>query len=82
MGRWSTRHLRGPVAEWSSSGVATGRGSGAEHVFGGPCGTFSWVEARGKIRSISTATFIKFGELDNRLSGRVVGFVKRSAKPV
>ena len=44
---------------------------GAEHVLGGLCGTFSWVTAPGKIRSISTATFVKFGELDNRRSERV-----------
>ena len=44
---------------------------GAEHVLGGLCGTFSWVVAPGKIRSISTATFIKFGELDNQRSERV-----------
>jgi 2-dehydropantoate 2-reductase len=44
---------------------------GAEHVVGGLCGTFSWVVAPGKIRSISTATFIKFGELDNQRSERV-----------
>jgi 2-dehydropantoate 2-reductase len=44
---------------------------GAEHVVGGLCGTFRWVVAPGKIRSISTATFIKFGELDNRRSERV-----------
>jgi 2-dehydropantoate 2-reductase len=43
---------------------------GAEHVLGGLCGTFSWVVAPGRIRSISTATFIKFGELDNRRSER------------
>ena len=40
-------------------------------VLGGLCGTFSWVVAPGKICSISTATFIKFGELDNRRSERV-----------
>ena len=44
---------------------------GAEHVLGGLCGTFSWVVAPGKICSISTATFIKFGELDNHRSERV-----------
>jgi 2-dehydropantoate 2-reductase len=37
---------------------------------GGLCGTFSWVVAPGKICSNSTATFIKFGELDNRRSER------------
>ena len=47
---------------------------GAEHVLGGLCGTFSWVTAPGKIRSISTATFIKFGELDNRRSERAERF--------
>ena len=44
---------------------------GPEHVLGGLCGTFSWVVAPGKICSISAATFIKFGELDNRRSERV-----------
>jgi 2-dehydropantoate 2-reductase len=43
---------------------------GAEHVLGGLCGTFSWVVCPGRIRSISSATFIKFGELDNRRSER------------
>ena len=43
---------------------------GAEHVLGSLCGTFSWVVGPGKIRSISAATFIKFGELDNRRSER------------
>src|SRR5262249_50051291 len=43
---------------------------GVEYVLGGLCGTFSWVVAPGRIRSISTATFIKFGELDNRRSER------------
>jgi 2-dehydropantoate 2-reductase len=44
---------------------------GPEHVLGGLCGTFSWVAAPGKIRSISTASFIKFGELDNGRRERV-----------
>ena len=43
---------------------------GAEHVLGGLCGTFSWVTAPGRIRNIGTASFIKFGELDNRRSER------------
>jgi ketopantoate reductase len=42
-----------------------------QNVVGGLCGTFSWVVAPGKIRSISTATFIKFGELDNQRSERI-----------
>jgi 2-dehydropantoate 2-reductase len=44
---------------------------GPENVLGGLCGTFSWAVAPGKSRSISAATFIKFGELDNRSSERV-----------
>jgi len=43
---------------------------GAEHVLGGLCGTFSWVAAPGRIRNIGTSSFIRFGELDNRRSGR------------
>jgi 2-dehydropantoate 2-reductase len=43
---------------------------GAQHVLGGLCGTFSWVVAPGRIRNIGAASFIKFGELDNRLSER------------
>jgi 2-dehydropantoate 2-reductase len=44
---------------------------GAQAVLGGLCGTFSWVVAPGKIRSISAVTFIKFGELDNQHSERI-----------
>jgi 2-dehydropantoate 2-reductase len=44
---------------------------GAEHVLGGLCGTFSWVTAPGRIRSVGTANFIRCGELDNRPSRRV-----------
>lgn len=44
---------------------------GAEHVLGGVCGTISRVVAPGHIRSLGETNFIKFGELDNRLSGRV-----------
>jgi 2-dehydropantoate 2-reductase len=47
---------------------------GAEHVLGGLCGTFSWIVDPGRIRSISAATFIKFGELDNRHSERAERF--------
>jgi 2-dehydropantoate 2-reductase len=43
---------------------------GAEHVLGGLCGTFSWVTAPGRIRSVGAGNFIKFAELDNRLSDR------------
>jgi 2-dehydropantoate 2-reductase len=43
---------------------------GAEHVLGGLCGTFSWVMAPGRIRNIGSASYIKFGELDNRRSER------------
>src|SRR5262245_37007589 len=44
---------------------------GAEHVLGGLCGTFSWVTAPGRIRSVGAGNFIKFAELDNRSSDRV-----------
>jgi 2-dehydropantoate 2-reductase len=43
---------------------------GAEHALGGLCGTFSWIVAPGRIRNIGAASFIKFGELDGRLSER------------
>jgi 2-dehydropantoate 2-reductase len=42
----------------------------AGHVVAGLWGTFSWVTAPGRIRSIGASHFIKFGELDNRLSER------------
>src|SRR5262245_37789887 len=44
---------------------------GAEHVLGGLCGTFSWVTAPGRIRSVGAGNYIKFAELDNRPSDRV-----------
>jgi 2-dehydropantoate 2-reductase len=43
---------------------------GAGHTLAGLCGTFSWVTAPGRIRSIGASHFIKFGELDNRPSER------------
>jgi 2-dehydropantoate 2-reductase len=43
---------------------------GARHALAGLCGTFSWVTAPGRIRSIGASHFIKFGELDNRPSER------------
>lgn len=43
---------------------------GANHVLGGLCGTISWVVSPGCIRSIGETHFVKFGELDNRLSER------------
>jgi 2-dehydropantoate 2-reductase len=39
-------------------------------VLGGLCGTFSWVTAPGRIRSIGPVNVIRFGELDNRPSAR------------
>jgi 2-dehydropantoate 2-reductase len=44
---------------------------GSEHVLGGLCGTFSWVTAPGRIRSVGAVNYIKFAELDNRPSNRV-----------
>lgn len=43
---------------------------GNDHVLGGLCGTFSWVTAPGRIRSIGTSNFIRFGELDGRSTAR------------
>ena len=43
---------------------------GSDHVLAGLCGTFSWVTAPGRIRSVGVANFIKFAELDNRPSDR------------
>jgi 2-dehydropantoate 2-reductase len=43
---------------------------GAKHVLGGLCGTISRVISPGHILSIGETNFIKFGELDNRLSER------------
>ena len=44
---------------------------GAEHVAGGTCATISWLTAPGRIRSVMSTNFIRFGELDNRPSERV-----------
>ena len=44
---------------------------GADHVVGGLCGAFSFIEGPGHIRHIGGATFIKFGELDNSISERL-----------
>ena len=43
---------------------------GAGNALAGLCGTFSWVTAPGRIRSIGASHFIKFSELDNRPSER------------
>ena len=43
---------------------------GAEHVLGGLCGTLSWLTGPGRIRSVGEVNFVRFGELDNRPSGR------------
>ncbi len=44
---------------------------GRKHVVGGVCGGFCFVVAPGHVRHIGGITFIKFGELDRRKSGRV-----------
>jgi 2-dehydropantoate 2-reductase len=41
---------------------------GPEHVLGGLCGTFSWVTAPGRIRSIGASNFIRFGALNGQRS--------------
>ena len=44
---------------------------GAEHVVGGTCGGFCFIEAPGHIRHIGGTTFIKLGELHGASSARV-----------
>ncbi len=43
---------------------------GAPRVIGGLCGTVSFVVGPGRIRSVGDTHFIKFGELDGKLSDR------------
>lgn len=43
---------------------------GREHVLGGLCATFSWIEGPGHIRSLGRIHFVKFAELDNAPSKR------------
>jgi 2-dehydropantoate 2-reductase len=54
----------------AASELATVLGSG--HILAGLCGTFSRVTAPGRIRSVGSANFIKFAELDNRPSDRAI----------
>ena len=46
-------------------------GLGKEHVLGGLCGLFTFIAEPGHICHVGTDPFIRFGELDNRLSERV-----------
>ena len=59
--------LQNGVDATSELGAVLGSG----HVLAGLCGTFSWVTAPGRIRSVGTANFIKFAELDNRPSDQI-----------
>ena len=43
---------------------------GPEHVVGGVCGTLSWIEGPGHIRSIGQVHFVRFAELGNAPSRR------------
>jgi 2-dehydropantoate 2-reductase len=52
----------------AASELAAVLGSG---TLGGMCGTLSFVAGPGHIRSVGGQNFIKFGELDNRLTERV-----------
>jgi 2-dehydropantoate 2-reductase len=45
---------------------------GEQHVLGGLCGLFCYVAGPGHIVHAGTEPFVKFGELDNRRSQRVV----------
>ncbi len=44
---------------------------GEQHVLGGLCGLFCYVEGPGHIRHAGTAPVVKFGEMDNRPSQRI-----------
>jgi 2-dehydropantoate 2-reductase len=44
---------------------------GAERVLVGFCGTLSWIAAPGRIRSLGTTHFVRFGEDDDRRTERV-----------
>ena len=52
---------------------------GAERVVGGLCSGFCFIVGPGHVRHIGGATFIKFGELDGRRSGRVEALRKAFA---
>ena len=43
---------------------------GTEHIIGGLCGTFSWIDSPGCIRSIGKVPFVRFAELNNVPSTR------------
>jgi ketopantoate reductase len=43
------------------------------NTLGGMCGTLSFIVGPGHIRSVGGQNFIKFGELDNKLTERIVG---------
>jgi len=45
---------------------------GEAHVVAGLCGMMSWKAAPGHIRTLGEVNFVRFGELDNRLSQRIV----------
>lgn len=49
---------------------------GPEHVVGGLCATFSWIDGPGRIRCIGQMHFVRFAELDNVPSNRIEGMRK------
>ena len=49
---------------------------GRERVLVGLCGTLSWIAGPGRIRSLGTTHFVRFGEPDNRKSERVQGLLR------
>jgi 2-dehydropantoate 2-reductase len=66
-----------PLQNGVEAGLQLAAVLGAQHVLNGLCGTFSWVESPGHIRSIGETHFIKFGELDNR-PGERAGRLKQA----
>lgn len=61
-----------PLQNGVEAGLQLASVLGAQHVLNGLCGTFSWVDSPGHIRSIGETHFIKFSELDNRSSERAL----------
>jgi 2-dehydropantoate 2-reductase len=60
-----------PLQNGVDTAEVLARAIGAEHVVGGTCGGFCFIEAPGHIRHIGGTTFIKFGELNGASSARL-----------
>ena len=59
-----------PLQNGVEAGERLSRVVGSERVLGGLCGTISRLDGPGRIRSVGTTNFIRFGELDRRVRAR------------